>query len=439
MTVLTAPTITSVPVGDRIRGLEMPWHRVRRAAEGPAGAARALGPAEPHEFWAECVEVIPEAGEITTYVFRRWDGAPLVFRAGQYVNIAFPLGGADEGAVQRSYSLSSAPTRPWTFAVSIRRDPLGVVSSWAHEHLRPGMLLEMLGPVGSFHLPDEDRRARYLLLGAGSGITPLISMVRTLHDLPGRSDAVVLHHGAWPGGFAFARELEHLAAVDPRITVHHSLGARTAPGGWTGRAGRLTARMIDEVAPDANGRRVYVCGPQGYLDAAQSLLLEVGVDVTSIQVERFSDGARPGPAQHLEHAGHPEVPGTVERIDLQIPAPDQDPAVQAPVVRDPAVGVEGRGPADLPVMGEGPLTTAFVRTGVAVRLEPGQSILSAARSAGVRIGANCQEGMCGSCVSVLLSGRVDMDHRGGIRQREIETGRFLPCCSTARTDLVVDA
>ncbi|RAG66983.1 ferredoxin reductase, partial [Burkholderia multivorans] len=107
-------------------------------------------------------------------VFRRMDGAPLAFRSGQYMNIDFPIYGAEAELESRSSSISSAPTEPWTFSVTIKRDPAGLVSPWAHESIRPGTVLEMLGPVGAFHLADYDRRARDLLLAAGDGITPLM-------------------------------------------------------------------------------------------------------------------------------------------------------------------------------------------------------------------------------------------------------------------------
>ena len=80
-----------------------------------------------------------------------------------------------------------------------------------------------------------------------------------------------------------------------------------------------------------------------------------------------------------------------------------------------------------------------MRTGINVRIDPNEDILGAAQRAGVRIGANCKEGMCGSCKVVKLSGEVEMKHQGGIRKREIDAGKFLPCCSTAQTDLVIDA
>lgn len=215
-----------VPLAQRVRGLEMPWNRVLSSTAGPAGAATALGPWHPQEFAAECVETIPEAGGMMVFVFRRMDGAPLAFRSGQYINIDFPIDGPEAEPVSRSYSISSAPTEPWTFSITIKCDPAGRVSPWAHENIRPGAVLDMLGPVGAFHLADYDRRARFLLLAAGAGITPMMSMVRTVHSLPGQADVVLVYHGSAPDRFAFAEELNFLAKADFRIKVIYCLGDR---------------------------------------------------------------------------------------------------------------------------------------------------------------------------------------------------------------------
>jgi NADPH-dependent ferric siderophore reductase len=188
--------IPDTPLTQRIRDLEMPWNRVLSATTGPAGAAVALNPWHPQEFLAECVGIVPEAGGMKTFVFRRVDGAPLAFRPGQYLRIAFPVDGPDADPVDRSYSLSSAPTQPWTFDITVKREEDGRVSGWVHDNVRPGTVLEMLGPVGAFHLPDAERRPRYLLLAAGSGITPIMSMIRTIHTLPGYADIVVLYHAS---------------------------------------------------------------------------------------------------------------------------------------------------------------------------------------------------------------------------------------------------
>ncbi|GER22265.1 hypothetical protein NCCP1664_07620 [Zafaria cholistanensis] len=468
---MTEPlTETVIQEPQRIRGLEMPWNRVMGSTEAPAHAARALGPWHPQEFMAECVETAPEAGGMMTFVFRRCDGAPLAFRAGQYVNIAFPVNGEDQEPADRSYSLSSSPLQPWTFSVTVKRDPTGLVSPWVHQNVKPGTVLDMLGPVGAFHLPDADRRARYLLLAAGAGITPIMSMVRTIHSLPGHADVVVLYHGAEAGGFAFHQELAYIASVDSRVKVFYSLGDRSKPEGWEGLSGRLTAAMLDQVAPDANGRQVYACGPEGYLNSATELLKKVGVDDTSIYMEFFSgdrqtlleyqaeialasdiaeeiaeeiaDSAedyyesQPS-AFGLYEPGY-DAEGTLKASGLPLETVDPE----APAAEDSSdAGPEAAAPdaSSFDTVGTGSLTMSFLRTGINVRIDPAEHILGVAQRAGVRIGANCKEGMCGSCKVVKLSGEVNMNHQGGIRAREIDAGKFLPCCSTAQTDLVIDA
>lgn len=466
-------TITGFLKPERIRGLEMPWNRVLGSTEGPAGAARALGPWHPQEFMAECVETVPEVGGMRTFIFRRLDGAPLAFRPGQYLNISFPINGEDQDPVDRSYSLSSSPTEPWTFNVTIKRDPKGLVSPWVHENVRPGTVLEMLGPVGAFHLPDADRRARYLMLAAGAGITPIMSMVRTIHSLPGQADVVVLYHGAAPGGFAFFMELAYIASVDSRIKAFYSLGDRGEPEGWKDLSGRLSTSMLEEVAPDANGRKVFACGPEGYLNRASKLLTAVGVDDTSIYMEFFSGDRQTRMEYRAEVAlageiaeeiaeeisdsaedyyeNQPAALGMYEPVydadglmeATGFPLEAADPDFSEPVV--PEDGEEETPDSDAPdastfaTVGSGSLTMSFMRTGINVRINPEEKILGIAKQAGVRIGSNCQEGMCGSCKVVKLAGNVDMQHQGGIRAREIDAGKFLPCCSTAQTDLVIDA
>ena len=504
---MRSSAVPALPLAQRVRGLEMPWNRVLSSASGPAGAATALGPWHPQEFAAECVETIPEAGGMMVFVFRRMDGAPLAFRSGQYINIDFPIDGPNAEPVSRSYSISSAPTEPWTFSITIKRDPKGRVSPWAHDNLRPGAILDMLGPVGAFHLADYDRRARFLLLAAGSGVTPLMSMVRTVHSLPGQADVVLLYHGAAPDSFAFSEELDFLANVDFRIKVIYCLGDRQCGDEWEGRTGRLSTSLLEELVPDANGRQVFACGPEGYLNSATEMLRDVGVDDTSVFMEFFS-GDREIRAEYAEEvaiAGEiaEEIAATTEEyfesqpaaLDMYEPEYDADGPVEAvgapteavdaeavvPVEDEveievvgvteenlaeagpdstsdagsavpagsgaaAAAGVAGEDdeiavvdPAALPTVGQGEHTMSFVRTGLNVCVGEDETVLHAARKAGVKIPANCQEGMCGSCKVVKLDGDVEMNHQGGIRAREIDAGKFLPCCSTAKTDLVIDA
>jgi ferredoxin len=224
--------------------------------------------------------------------------------------------------------------------------------------------------------------------------------------------------------------------------------------------------MLDEVAPDANGRQVYACGPEGYLNTATELLRKVGVDDTSIYMEFFSgdrqtlleyqaelalavdiaeeiaeeiadsaeDYYESQPAAFVLYEPGYDAEGTLKATGL--PLETVDPDAPSPDARPEAATPDA---SSFDTVGTGSLTLSFMRTGINVRIDPAEHILEAAQRAGVRIGANCKEGMCGSCKVVKLSGDVEMNHQGGIRAREIAAGKFLPCCSTAKTDMVIDA
>ena len=156
----------------------------------------------------------------------------LAFRPGQYVNVAFPVNGEDQDPVDRSYSLSSSPTEPWTFNITVKCDPTGLVSPWVHENVKPGTVLEMLGPVGAFP-PARRRPAGTVPLARRRRHHPIMSMVRTIHSLPGQADVVVLYHGAEAGG-----------CLPPGVGLHRLrglalqglllLGDRSKPEGWKG-------------------------------------------------------------------------------------------------------------------------------------------------------------------------------------------------------------
>jgi ferredoxin len=231
--------------------------------------------------------------------------------------------------------------------------------------------------------------------------------------------------------------------------------------------------MLEEVAPDANGRQVYACGPEGYLNTATELLKKVGVDDTSIYMEFFTgdrqtlleyqaelalaadiaeeiaeeiadsaeDYYESQPAAFGLYEPGYDADGTLEATGLPLETSEPDASGSQASDGGPSQAPEAATPdaSSFETVGTGSLTLSFLRTGVNVRIDPDEHILGVAQRAGVRIGANCKEGMCGSCKVVKLSGEVEMNHQGGIRSREIDAGKFLPCCSTARTDMVIDA
>ncbi|MGO1948825.1 MAG: flavin reductase family protein [Mycobacteriaceae bacterium] len=423
------------------RALVMPWaagtSSGTRAAELTRDFADVPSPDGPTEFSVEVVGIRQETPSLRTLVLRRTDGQPLGHRPGQFVRLYFPADGPYAATVDRAYSISSSPFDSGgdgpTFTVCVKKVADGRVSPWIHRNLTVGTVLEAQGPLGGFHLPDVDRRARYLLLAAGAGITPVLSMVRSLAALSAHAgahgrrapDAVVIYHCRRPGDFAFATELTAIAEAHPGIRVSLSLGSAGSRRGaravsrWTGPVGRLCPDVLESLAEDACGRRVFACGPSGYLAGAREVAESVGVPPNAFHEESFDDTA--GPRAE-------DVPGTAGTGAGNVPD------TVAPV------------PAEQP----GQPAVTFARSGIVAPVAVGETILEAGRRAGVALRSNCGTGVCGSCAVQKISGEVDMRHQGGLRQRDIDAGRILACCSrpvtahdgtggTAGAGIVVDA
>jgi ferredoxin-NADP reductase len=217
-------------------------------------------------------QVVRETPTASTLVLdvSGWPG----HRAGQHVDLRLT---ADDGyTATRSYSLSSAPGDPP--AVTVERLEDGEVSPYLVDEARPGDELELRGPVGGWFVWDAAQGGPLQLIGGGSGLAPLMSMLR--HHRRSGSDAEVrlLLSARGPQDVLFADEL-----VDPVITY-----TREAPPGWTGYARRVDRAMLEEAAiPAERGPRVYVCGPTGLVEGVAADLVAIGHDPSRIRTERF--------------------------------------------------------------------------------------------------------------------------------------------------------
>jgi glycine betaine catabolism B len=346
-----------------------------------------------------CRAVLPVTHDVKTFVL----GAPsprlFSFQPGQYLTVTTPAG-------SRCYTISSPPTRPHLVAITVKRSPGGAVSNWLHDKLRPGDRISAEGPYGRFSCAAHPARS-YLFLSAGSGITPLMSMTRTLFDLASVADVTFVHSARTPADVIFKRELTAMAAVSPRLRL--AFVCEDAPGGWHGYRGRLSPGMLHSIAPDLPSHEVFACGPDGYMKSVRAMLGEAGFDLRRYHEESFTFEKLAG------------APGAA--------------AAPVPV----SASVSGPVPAPSPAAPAATFSVEFVRSGWTVPCEPGMYILDAALRAGLTLPSSCGEGMCGTCKSTLVSGSVDMSHNGGIRPREIAAHKILLCCSTPLEDLVIDA
>jgi ferredoxin-NADP reductase len=204
-------------------------------------------------------------------------------RAGQHVDVR--LTAEDGYQAVRSYSIASAPAEG-KLVVTVERLDDGEVSPYLVDELRAGDKVEVRGPIGGYFVWEAPLGGPLLLVGGGSGIVPLMAILRQRAAVG--SDAAVHLLASWrtADDIIYAAELERLAALDG-IEITHTL-TRGTPAGWSGRSGRIDRAMLAEVGwpPDAAGLN-FVCGPTGLVEAAATALVDLGHEAAQIRTERF--------------------------------------------------------------------------------------------------------------------------------------------------------
>ena len=199
--------------------------------------------------------------------------------AGQHVDVR--LTAPDGYSAQRSYSSASAP-EDGDPAVTVERLDDGEVSPYLVDEARPGDRLEIRGPVGGWFVWTADQGGPLQLVGGGSGLAPLMSMLRHRRRAGSDAEARLLLSARGPQDVLFADELAGLG-IDPVITY-----TREAPAGWTGYARRVDRAMLEDVvfAPERSPR-IFVCGPTGLVEGVAADLVALGHDPARIRTERF--------------------------------------------------------------------------------------------------------------------------------------------------------
>jgi len=203
--------------------------------------------------------------------------------AGQHVDVRLT---ADDGyQAQRSYSIASAPEDP-RLALTVERIDDGEVSPYLTSELRLGDELELRGPIGGHFTWRADDDGPLLLIAGGSGLVPLMAMLRHRAARSSEVDARLLVSARSLDDALYRNELETLAAADG-VLLHRTF-TREPPVGWTGFARRIDAQMLRAVGPAPAARpRIFVCGPTAFVERADDLLVELGHDPTTIRSERF--------------------------------------------------------------------------------------------------------------------------------------------------------
>jgi ferredoxin-NADP reductase len=234
-------------------------------------------------FWrtATVREVAAETPHAVTLVLDvpDWPG----HRAGQHVDVRLT---ADDGyQAQRSYSIASAPELD-TLELTVERVEDGEVSPYFVQELRAGDEFEVRGPIGGHFSWAVTDGGPLLLVGGGSGLVPLMSMLRHRGARASDVEAHVLASARSEEDALYREELEGL---EPRAGLHVDWTfTRTPPRGWSGYARRVDAAMLADVAPPPGARPlIFVCGPTPFVEAVADLLVDAGYDPRTIHAERF--------------------------------------------------------------------------------------------------------------------------------------------------------
>ncbi|WP_199258544.1 hybrid-cluster NAD(P)-dependent oxidoreductase [Paracoccus binzhouensis] len=329
----------------------------------------------------ECVMVVPETSDTATFTFRAPSGAYFDYQPGQFVTLDLPVPG---GNVQRTYTISSSPSRPLSISVTVKAQPGSVGGRWMIDHLRPGMRLKAFGPAGIFSFVRHEA-PKYLFISAGSGITPVMSMTTWAWDSGEMPDIVFVHAARSPSEIIFRQRLEGMADRVPglqlRFTVEESDPFRT----WHGYRGRLNQIMLGLMAPDYLEREVFCCGPEPFMQAVRDMLIALGFDMDHYHQESFGAPIR----------NESEAPVLDDVV------PDEDSAAQI----------------------------TFESSGVVAKCHETDTVLAVAKANGLNIPSGCTFGLCGTCKVRKTAGEVHMVHNGGITDEDIEDGYILACCS----------
>lgn len=342
----------------------------------------------------EVVGVTDEAPEVKTFTFRSDAQTWFRYKPGQFLTLELP---AKDGPVLRTYTLSSSPSRPFSISITVKAQPGSVGSRWMFDHLKPGGHLRAYGPTGEFTHHNHPA-GKYLFISAGSGITPMMSMLRWFSDCAPWTDVSFVNCARRAEEIIFRKELELLGSRMPGLSLGFLVEERSSRESWFGHMGRIDAVRLPLLSPDFREREVFCCGPEPFMRAVRAMLEAAGFDMTRYHHESF---AAPAP--------------TPAPVDIAALAGETNAPVQEA----------------LPIR--------FAASDAAGSCLPGQTILQAARAAGVRIPAACEFGLCGTCKTLKVSGEVVMEHNGGILDQEIAEGFILACCSKPLTPVEISA
>ena len=327
-----------------------------------------------------CVNRIDETADATTFEFKKLDNGLFEYKAGQFITFEVDVAGELE---YRAYSLSSAPSKPQSIAVTIKRVQGGKVSNYLLDHLQAGIALPAMAPAGEFTIENNPVTADILLMSAGSGITPCMSMARWLLDTKQQVNIHFIYSARSEADIIMARELNELNQLNDNFHLSFILEETENSECFKGR---LDSNNFKLLVDDITGKTIFTCGPTAYMQVAEILALQRGFDMDFFHKESFV----------TQVSAEPEP--TDNGVSYQVVAPQH--------------------------------AKNFT-------INAGKTLLNALEEAGVPIIGACRSGVCGAC-KCKVTGKVESSSQETLTAAQIEQGYVLSCSSKVMSDIVVE-
>lgn len=343
----------------------------------------------------ECISIVFQVPEALRETYN--------FKQGQNITLKTILDGQE---IRRSYSICSSPFEN-ELRVAIKAVDAGKFSSWANSQLKKGDIVEVLPPTGRFFTElDPAHKKQYLAFAAGSGITPILSIIKATLATESQSRFTLVYGNRNRASIIFKEQLEALKnRYMDRFTLHHILSREKTDAAVNhGRIDVEKCKQLEKLINISQMDEVFICGPESMIFSVKEWLEGKGIEKKKIHFELFTTPVTGSPARQLA--------GGAGNQNKQTEHLDEKKTSRVTVKLD----------------------------GIAFDFDlkfDGQPILDAALQQGADLPFACKGGVCATCRAKLIQGKVEMDINYALEPEEMEQGFILTCQSHPRTEKVV--
>jgi len=357
-------------------------------------------------FQLVCQKIQHETHDVKTFIFSYPKSETTgLFKQlpGQHINFSIHIAGKKHHCC---YTLSSSPTEYDYISITIKRIPGGLISNHFHDHFQVGQSISTSNASGSFYL-SEPIPQKVLLLSAGSGITPMLSMLRFMAARRCKNQVIFLHSAHGEDDLIARSEIEDLARQHGRCKVVYTL-TQPVKSDWQGFEGRITKQMLRGI-PQLTNYHVFTCGPKSFRQTAQQIFKELGLPRNQYHFESFGE--------------HEYSKQNSSRLAVKQSSKISEPQGEPSQVKQNN--------------SKSKVSICFSRWNKTYQGNTQDSLLEQGENAGLILPYSCRVGLCGRCKAKLISGQVKQHSTNGLADNEQQQGYILLCSCNALTDIEI--